>query len=370
MRLLHLLPSAFYGGPEKQILLTAVNLRARYGHESGFLVMSPPGKSLDDNEFVRLLRAENFPVREFRASFRYDFLAAGRQLRRELRESGHDVLMTYGYKADIVATFLPRRMKKIAVIHGWTGADRKVRLFEALDRAVLRFFPKLVVISRAQVELLANLGFPASKVVSIPNALDPARMPAPLGKAELNRSLGIPEGSRVIGSVGRLSFEKGHAELLRAFRLIFAHASDLYLVLVGDGPEEAKLKALARELRIDSRVRFAGFRRDGGTWIGGMDLFVLPSFREALPLVLLEAFAYRTPVLGTRVGDVQHLVREGVTGWCVDPGNPEALAARITSALEDPQKGREMARQAYQLLLTEYTPARQAELWQKVLAGF
>ncbi len=369
MRILSLLPSAFYGGPEKQILLMAVNLRARYGHEFAFLIMSPPGKALYDNEFVRLVRAEGFPIREFQASFRYDFVSAARLLRRDLGESRPEVLLTYGYKADIVATLLPRRMKKIAVIHGWTGADRKVRLFEALDRAVLRLFPKLVVISRAQVELLANLGFPAAKVVSIPNVLELDRLPAPMGKAELRRILNIPEGSRVIGSVGRLSLEKGHAELLRAFRLIYDRAPDVHLVLVGEGPEEAKLKALARELRIDSRVRFAGFRRDGGTWIGGMDLFVLPSFREALPLVLLEAFAYQAPVLGTRVGDVRHLIREDETGWCVDPGKPEALASRISVTLANPEKAREVARRAHQLLTLEYTPARQTELWQKVLVS-
>lgn len=370
MRILNLLPSAYYGGPEKQILLTAVNLRARYGHEFAFLIMSPPGKTFDDNEFVRLVRAEGFPVREFQASFRYNFLWAARRLRRDVRESRYELLLTYGYKADIVATLLPRRMKKIAVLHGWTGADRKVRFFEVLDRAVLRFFPKLVVISRAQVELLANLGFPAAKVVSIPNALDLERLPAPIGKAELRRSLSIAEGSRVIGSVGRLSFEKGHADLLLAFRLVYDRAPDVHLVLVGDGPEEGKLKALARELRIDSRVRFAGFQRDGGTWIGGMDLFVLPSHREALPLVLLEAFAYRTPVLGTRVGDVKLLIRDGETGWCVDPGKPEDLANRISATLEDPDKAREVARRAHKLLTLECSPTRQAELWQKVLAGF
>src|SRR5262249_46243270 len=84
VKLLHLLPSAFYGGPETQILLMAVRLRARYGHESSFLIMPPRGRGLEGNEFVERLRAQGFPVREFRTPAHYDFAGAIRLLRKEV----------------------------------------------------------------------------------------------------------------------------------------------------------------------------------------------------------------------------------------------------------------------------------------------
>jgi len=106
---------------------------------------------------------------------------------------------------------------------------------------------------------------------------------------------------------------------------------------------------------------------NGAQLISGLSLLVLPSLSEGMPNVILEAFAYKTPVVATAVGGVPELVKDGETGWLVPPRDPHALAQAIREALSNPEEARRRAENAYRHLLANFTVERQAEAWERAL---
>ncbi len=171
----------------------------------------------------------------------------------------------------------------------------------------------------------------------------------------------------MVGCVGRLSVEKGGRFLLDAMPSVLQQLKDVLLLMVGEGDQRAALQALAQALGIQEAVRFLGERADARQIIGALDLLALPSLTEGLPNVILEAFAYKTPVVATAVGGVPELVQDGETGWLVPPRNPQALAQAIVDALSHPEEARRRAENAYRHLLQHFTVEKQVDRWEQAL---
>ncbi len=174
-----------------------------------------------------------------------------------------------------------------------------------------------------------------SRVRVIYNGVDPDAWGGG-GAPEVLRSLGIPGGAAVVGTVGSLYPVKGHAYLIRAARLVLERRPDVHFVLVGGGPLEGDLRAQAEAQGVGQQVHLVGHRSDVRQILGSMDVFVLPSLSEGLPLALLEAMAAGKPPVVTEVGGIPEVVSDGETGFAVPPANPEALADRVIRLLESP----------------------------------
>lgn len=137
--------------------------------------------------------------------------------------------------------------------------------------------------------------------------------------------------------VGRLAAVKGVLVLLNAFAQVRKSHPDAVLTLVGDGPERANIEAYCKELQLKDAVRFTGYlsQAEVAEALQDTDLFVLPSFAEGVPVVLMEAMASRLPVVATSIAGIPELVETGKTGLLVPPGDAEALAEAISSLLAD-----------------------------------
>jgi glycosyltransferase involved in cell wall biosynthesis len=172
-----------------------------------------------------------------------------------------------------------------------------------------------------------------------------------------------------IGSLGRLSFEKGHDILLRAV----AELPDVAAVLVGDGPDRERLVALASELGIAERVTFAGWQAEPMAWLPGLDVFVLPSRLEALGLAAIEAMLARRPVVGSDTGGLPEVVVEGETGLLVAPEDPGALATTIAGLLSDPARRAAMGERGREVALSRFGVDRMVReyeaVYEELLAG-
>jgi glycosyltransferase involved in cell wall biosynthesis len=140
----------------------------------------------------------------------------------------------------------------------------------------------------------------------------------------------------IIGTVGVLHPNKGQRYLIKAFATVLSKNPQAELWLIGDGPDRATLEALTIQLGISSQVRFWGQRRDLPELFEQMDLFVLASFVEGLPTVIMESIMSRIPVIATDIPGNRELIEPGVTGWLVPPGDALALATVIQHALESP----------------------------------
>lgn len=142
-------------------------------------------------------------------------------------------------------------------------------------------------------------------------------------------------GKKVILSAGRLSEQKGFDDLITAFAAVTAKRDDLVLVIAGKGKLEEELKAQAKTLGVEDRVKFAGFIENVDPLMKGCHLFVLSSLFEGMPNVVMEAMAVGKPVIATDVNGARELMTDGVTGIIVPPKNPAVLAEKMLEILDD-----------------------------------
>jgi glycosyltransferase involved in cell wall biosynthesis len=166
---------------------------------------------------------------------------------------------------------------------------------------------------------------------------------------EIKRSLGIPAGHQVVGNVAHIRPEKGHEYLLRTAALVLARRPAVSFVIVGrekEGGEIQRLEELAGTLGIRNNVIFTGFRQDVPRLVSIFDVFVLSSLFEGLPLALLEAMVMGKPAVATSVGGIPEVIQDGVNGFLVPPGNPEALAEKTIRLLEDEALRKDISRRA------------------------
>ena len=166
--------------------------------------------------------------------------------------------------------------------------------------------------------------------------VEPERYDAPAGDGAGDDT---PAGPRLL-FVGRLAAVKGLPVLFDALARLRPRHPDLVLEIVGDGPDRTALEERAAARGLGAHVRFLGYRSQAevAARLTATDVFVLPSFAEGVPVVLMEAMAARRPVVATRVAGVGELVEDGVSGFTVPPGDPESLADRIGLLLDDPAR--------------------------------
>jgi len=331
----HLRDSPFVGGPEKQILGQCARLdRSRFEP----VIVSFAGTG--SNAFMRA--AADLGIR---AASVYDgklaFPAAVRQLRALTGRAGECVIISSGFKADLTACLL--RVPWIAWFHGHTACSPRVRFYEALDLLALRRADTTITVCESAARQLREIGL--RRITVVPNAVD-VDLIASHGTRHTARSeLGIGDENDpsryptwrgpVVGTAARMSVEKGLGCFIDAAKTILASHPDTRFLLIGDGPLRAGLERRAERLGIASRFVFAGFRADAATLIKAMDVFVLPSLRENLPVALLEAMACGVSVAATDVGGVGEVL-DGTGVAPIAPGSTRALAQAVIDLLDDP----------------------------------
>jgi len=353
----HLISSNFLGGPEKQILEHCVQLQ-RAGWRA---VVGSFRENRSQVEVTEAARARGLPL--FLVDTRSPFsLLAVWQLRRFLAAERIDVLVTHGYKSNVVGWLACRRRRpaQVSFVRGFTAENWKVRRYEALDRWVLRRLPRLLCVSEGTRRLLARAGIPSDRVTVVHNAVE-CDLAAGVREVDLRAEFSLPSASAILVAAGRLSPEKGHRVLLEAMALLADHEPPVHLVLLGNGAEEANLRRQAQENGSAQRVVFAGFRRDVLGCLAGADVVVNPSFSEGLPNVLLEAFSLGKPTVATDVGGTAELVQHGRTGWLVRAGEAPALAAAIRAVLDDGALAASVAAAARRRAAEEFSFVKQTE---------
>ncbi len=198
-----------------------------------------------------------------------------------------------------------------------------------------------------------KVGIPAHKVHTVVNGIDLARFQ----QADLDRkALGLSEDDLVAGIVARLHPVKDHPMLLNAFRLVVDQESRAKLLIIGDGAERDKLEQQVVQLGLGEQVRFLGSRSDVPDILQCLDVFVLSSKEEGLPLCILEAMASGLPVVATNVGGIPTVVRPDENGMLVDPEDSRAMANALLSLFNDKKQrvrlgmnGRRLVEQRYNL---------------------
>jgi len=149
-----------------------------------------------------------------------------------------------------------------------------------------------------------------------------------------------PCGNKVrIGTVGRLVPAKDYGTLIMAFKRLMEDGLNTDLIFVGDGPERSNLESMVQELGITGNVTFSGFQANVNSFLSKVDVFVLSSIREGIPVAMLEAMAIGVPVVATKVGGIPEVIQDNVDGLLVDSRNSEMLADALKRVIEDSSLG-------------------------------
>lgn len=259
----------------------------------------------------------------------------------------------------------------IATYHlDWPDRGVALYCYHLLDRLILRRFKKVITVSNAIERSLRRSGLGRNKVMTIANGIDCT--PFQLGATGPGMKKDKQENF-IIGVVGRLTPQKGHRYLLQAAPSVLLKHPDVVFAFVGEGPERDSLQQTAASLGIEDHVMFWGVRSDMPTVYASIDLLVLPSINEGMPMTIIEALAAGRPVIATRVGDVAKLIHHGKTGLLVEAADPAALGAAITQCIAEPDLRASLAAHGQRLVCASFSAEamgqRYLEVYGEVISG-
>ena len=214
----------------------------------------------------------------------------------------------------------------------------------------------------------------APPVETLLHGVEPDEVPrGPDARATARAALGLAPDTPVVGCVANLTPKKDHAGLLEAIGQVRVRIPEVVLLLIGTGPLEEELRAKAQQQDLDGTVRFLGSRDDVQRLLPALDVFVLGSRYEGLPISLLEAMAAEVPCVATSVGGIPEAVTDGVEGRLVPAGDPGALAHALTELLQDPQLRSTMGAAGRQRVVDDFSIDRAVhrteQLYDELLAG-
>jgi glycosyltransferase involved in cell wall biosynthesis len=219
-------------------------------------------------------------------------------------------------------------------------------------------------------QIVRELKIDPRKIRSIPTGIDIDRFSSGDG-ARVRDELGIGKNDAVLGTAAAIRSWKGHEYLLEAMPLITKEFPDVKLILAGDGPIMYLIQKRISELGLKKSVFLLGHREDVPAVINAFDISVLASYAsEGIPQFVLQSMAAGKPVIGTAVGGIPEVVKDGVNGIIVPPRDSEAIARAVKTLLSDPDKARRMGRAGYEMAARGHTLERMLddieELYEKV----
>jgi glycosyltransferase involved in cell wall biosynthesis len=320
------------------------------------------------NAFVGAARAAGIDTHVAGEKHRFD-LRVIPQLREIVARARPDIIQTHNSKSHLLIKLLPElRAGRLwfAFQHGYAYPDFKQKLYNQVDRLTLRSADRVVTVCQAFAPRLVAFGVKPERIRILHNAAVSMPPISRLEHTQLRDQLGIRSDESVVLTIGRLSREKGHADLLRALARLPSTVQEWKLVLVGIGPERDVLGRLAHSLSISERVVFAGFHADVSRFFAIADVFVLPSHSEGSSNVLLEAMMARVPIAATSAGGNPEIVLDEDTGLLVPPGDPCRLTAAIARLLRKPDLASRLADTALTRAASEFS----VERYQRRLVGF
>lgn len=342
LSILHLRDTHEIGGPGKTILEThrAID-RGRFQLHLGVFLRH--GEK-EDSPFIAEAKRLDMPVHFIRGGYAYDFRMIG-QVIDLVKAFQIDIVHAHEAKSDVIA-YLTARFHSVPIVttlHGWIGNSFKDRLFIKLDKRIVRGFDRVIAVSRRIEEELLAAGVAGKKLRMLHNAIVLERYRRTGKGGVLAEAIGRPVAGPVIASIGRLSTEKGHSDLVDAIGIVRSRGEKVSLVLIGDGPERPKLLQQIKALGLQEVVHMPGYIQEPQRLLEEIDLLVLPSHTEGLPNAALEALLMEVPVLATEVGGTPEVITDGETGRLVPARSPEKLAEGIQEFLAAPESWKRMA---------------------------
>ena len=359
MRVVHIDSGKYWRGSQKQIWLLS---RAQIKQGLDCWVIGRPNSPL-----LKQCRESGVPTSGVKVRLEVDPIALASYLRvfAQLRPT---VVNIHCSRAHLPAGWAAK-LAKVPLVLLWRWLDNPIR--NAWQRwKYQQGYDAVVTISQRVAQVLQEGGVPPQKIHLVHIAIDPEEHKV-YERNFAKAQLGIQDdGSPVIGTVSFLVPRKKVETLLQAFKIL-QERTRVHLLIIGDGPDRARLERIADEIGVSLGVKFAGYRMDASALMSAFDVFAVTSIRDAAPIVLLEAGLAKLPIVASRAGGIPEYLRDGETGLLFQPEDAHDLASKIKMLLDDKELARSLAEKHFQFVSTKCTAAHLAkvtnELYEKLL---
>ena len=337
LRILHTESSTGWGGQEIRILTEITGMVAR-GHSVTLICpvnaeIAPAAKRLG-------IDLATLPIEKKRP-------AALRAIRRWLsrRSNQYDIINTHSstdsWLVAVASTTLRHCPPIVRTRHVSTAVNRSRFTRWLYQRATSHIVTTGETLRRRLHDVN---GYRLDTITSIPTGIDLNNF-RPLDRALCRTTLGLSTNANYVGIVATLRTWKGHIYLFEAMAQLPPELNDWLLLVIGDGPNEANLRAKVTALGLSDRIRFVGRQNNIPTWLNALDIFALPSYGdEGVPQSIIQAMACGLPVISTPIGSITEAVVHGVTGIVVPPKGSTSLANAIASLARQPELRTEIGR--------------------------
>jgi glycosyltransferase involved in cell wall biosynthesis len=369
------------GKPTKRNILLYIETSGPGGAETVLLNIA---SNLDQNQFVpavilhrsrwlheqlikRGIKTEIIPSpRSWDMPFLYKLVKSCRRFGIDLIHSHLAGANLYGSLAGAVL-----RIPTIATYHNeMRMAGSSERYLPVKNFLIRNLASKIVFVADFMRDDYARLGkFPSRKMMTIYNGIDIASFDDQSDVPSVKRELAIEDDDLVVGNVANLRVPKGHHFLIDAAKLVCENFPTAKFLLIGEegkGKLKEELEAQISRLQLNGNVKLLGFRDDVRTLLRIMDVFVLSSISEGLPLSVVEAMALSRPVVATRVGGMHEIVSDGSSGYLVEPADSRALAEKICGLLRDKKLRGRMGREGYRIAREKFSLQSMVDNYQKL----
>jgi len=379
MKILHIMDSAGLYGAEI-MLLNLVAEQIELGLEP--TIASIGEKEIDEKPLETAAIRRGFNVRNFRMKPGPN-IGGALEVLRFAHAAGFEIMHSHGYKGNILFGFMPRRVRKlplVSTLHGYTSTNgfTKMRVYEWLDTKSLKFIDRVVLVNKGmlnhpRLERLLGVNFRVvDNGIPLPTAAREDERIWADGKGGVDAEIAdFCAKGFTVGTIGRLSTEKGYRYLIQALKLLQNEGLDARLVMIGEGYQRPELEKLVAAAGLSDRVFLPGYREGARRYLSLFNVFVMSSLTEGLPITLLEAMQAKVPIVATAVGGIPEVLDNGSAGLLVGPGKPGAISEAIHRVFAENQLGQKLGNAAYERVVTAYSSEAMAghylEIYQELL---
>lgn len=378
MKILQLISSAGFFGAENVVLELGIGLDSLNVRNTIGIFENSQNPHI---EIAQRAGANSINIKLFPCNGRLD-LRTVCEIKRFIEDNKIDVIHSHGSKTNVYGILVSKWLRKpvVTTCHGWIDNvivplpksyfGRTIwKSYNKIDKLILPKFNKVVAVSEnIEKELLRN-NVERGKISIIFNGINIKKYHG--YKKDVRNEFGISEKMKVIGVVARFTAEKGLFNLLKAARKVLEYSPSIIFLFVGDGPLRKDLEERCIALGIKEKVIFTGQRSDMPEIYSTMDIFVLPSFTEGLPLVLLEAMAAMRSIVATKVGAIPRVIEDRKEGMLIQPGNINELRDALLCLLKNDEYSKELSHNAFNRVVQEFSSQKMCssyiEIYEEVL---
>ncbi len=350
-------PTGFYGA-ERWILALVNNSDPEQVIHELAVTQESENQNLEIvKQFPEKLEAHEIPM-----SGRFD-RSVIKKLAALIKQQQIDIIHTHGYKSDIIGLLAAKKagIKCVATPHGFgTSKELKLRAFTWLGAFSLRYFDKVVPLSKQLLDEVTEYGVAEKKRVYIRNAVDLTEVDEFLAQKTKTEMKAKGEQKKQIGFIGQMIPRKNIKDAIDIFNQLWIKNNNMEFLLLGDGGSREELEKYALSLPSAKDIKFLGFRNDRLDRLKDLDLFVMTSEDEGIPRCLMEACAMEIPVAAYNIPGIDQLITHKETGLLAPFGDKETLAQYWDTLLNDVSYSQKLAQASRQFVVEKYSGQRMA----------